>query len=119
MAEGYNQSKIIKWFHALGGTAITGRFPAGEADIQAGYPHRGRLLNVMIETKTPEDYYRVMRAIEEVDERYVIVDRAKLKKHEPLQITKINLVREKGGMALIACEIAQVKEYIEKELLKC
>lgn len=118
-SEQYYQKKIIKWFHGIGGTAITGQLPIGEADIQAGYPHQGRLLNVMVEVKTEHDYNRVMEGVDEIDERYVIVNRNKLKEHEPLQIHKLNSVREKGGMALLAFSVEQVKEYITQELLKC
>ncbi len=115
--EGYYQSNIIKWFIGIGGTAITGTLKTGEADIQAGYPYKGRLLNVMVETKTEYDYNRVMRGIKEVDGLYTIVDKTPLKKHEPLQIYKLNNVRKRGGLALIAFSIAQVSEYIEKELM--
>ncbi len=122
--EGYYQKKIINWFISVGGTAITGTLPTGEADVQAGYPYavlvnglpKVRLLNVMVEVKTEEDYHRVMRAVEEIDGLYVIVDQKPLKKHEALQITKINNVRKKGGMALIAFSVAQVMEYIEEDL---
>ncbi len=117
--EQYYQKKIIKWFHSLGGTAITGVLPIGEADVQAGYPHHGRLLNVMIEVKTEEAYNYLMEGLNEIDGRYVITDRTKLKEHEPLQVHKINLVRDKGGMAIIAFSVAQVAEYIDKELLVC
>ncbi len=118
MAESSNQSKIIKWFKSIGGTAITGKLPTGESDIQAGYPYRGRLLNVMVETKDEFNYNRVMRAIKEVDGLYVIVDRTPLKKHEPLQIHKINDVRKKGGLALIAHSVPQVLEYIQEDLMR-
>ena len=114
--EGYYQKKIIKWFIASGGTAITGMLPTGEADIQAGFPCKGRLLNVMVEVKTPDNYDRVMRGVEEVDGLYEIVNEKALKEHEPLQIYKVNNVRKRGGLALIACCISQVSEYINKEL---
>lgn len=117
--EQYFQKKIIKWFHSIGGTAITGQLPIGEADVQAGYPHHGRLLNVMVEVKTEEAYNKLMKGLHEVDGLYTIVDKAKLKEHEALQILKINIVREKGGMALVAFSVDQVKDYIAQELLKC
>ena len=114
--EAYYQKQIIKWFHSVGGTAITGVFPTGEADIQAGYPYKDRLLNVMIEVKTEEDYHRVMRGVVEKDGRYFITNSKALKKHEPLQILKLNNVRSRGGLALIAFSVAQVVEYIEENL---
>lgn len=114
--EGYYQKRIIKWFHSVGGTAITGTLPTGEADIQAGYPHEGRLYNVMVEVKTEEDYHRVMRGVVEKDGRYFIINRQALKKHEPLQILKLNYVRARGGLALVAFSVAQVVEYIEENL---
>lgn len=117
MLEQSYQKKIIKWFVSIGGTAITGNLPTGEADVQAGYPFKGRLLNVMVEVKTEEDYHRVMRGVEEVDGGlYVITDRTPLKDHEPLQIFKLNNVRKRGGLALLAFSVAQVVEYIDKEL---
>ena len=124
--ESYYQKRIIDWFKSIGGTAITGTLPTGEADIQAGYPYeltmadgsnRQFLLNVMVEVKTEEDYHRVMRGVVEKDGRYFITDSKALKKHEPLQILKLNNVRSKGGLALIAFSVAQVIEYIEEELL--
>ena len=114
--ESYYQKRIIDWFKSIGGTAITGTLPTGEADVQAGYPHEGRLLNVMVEVKTEEDYHRVMRGVVEKDGRYFITDSKALKKHEPLQILKLNNVRARGGLALIAFSVAQVIEYIEEEL---
>jgi len=118
--EQYYQKRIIDWFIKIGGTAITGTLPTGEADIQAGYPYnigvKQVLLNVMVEVKTEFDYHRVMRCITEIDGLYVI-DKScgSLKKHETLQIIKLNNVRKKGGMALLAYSVAQVIEYIDKE----
>jgi len=118
--EAYYQKKIINWFISIGGTAITGTLPTGEADVQAGFPwvinERVHLLNVMVEVKTEEDYYRVMRALEEVNGLYVIVDQVPLKKHEALQITKLNNVRKKGGLAVLAFSVVQVRDYISGEL---
>ena len=116
MAEQYNQKKIIKWFRDIGGTAITGTLPSGEADIQAGYPFLGRLINVMVEVKDEPNYHRVMRAVEEVNGLYVIIDKVPLKKHESLQIYKLNNVRKRGGLALFAYSVAQVVEYLDGEL---
>ena len=116
--EQYYQSKIIKWFHKIGGTALTGQLPDGEADIQGGYPYRGRLLNVMVEVKTEVDYNRVMSGVEVVNERYVIIDRKKLKEHEPLQIRKLNRVRDRGGIALLAFSVSQVEDYIKADLAR-
>jgi hypothetical protein len=62
--EQYYQGKIIKWFHSIGGTAITGQLPIGEADIQGGFPHHGRLLNVMVEVKTEEAYNKLMEGLD-------------------------------------------------------
>lgn len=118
-SEGYYQKRIIKWFNSIGGYAYTGNLPTGEADVPAGYPHRGRLLNVYVEVKTPDNYKRLLSGLELVDERYIIVDEKKLKKHEPLQIHKLNLVRDRGGMSIIAATVDHVKEYIEEELPKC
>lgn len=125
MLESGYQSKIIKGIIADGGTAITGKLKTGEADIQAGYPmailreYQGKrvlvptLLNLMIEVKTPKDYERVMKCITEVKGLYVISEGCKgLKDHEPLQIHKINNVRKRGGMALVAHSYEQVEEYI-------
>lgn len=114
--ESYYQKRIIDWFKSVGGTAITGVFPKGEADIQAGYPWRNLLLNVMVEVKTEADYARVMSGIIEANGLYEIIDHSKLKEHEPLQIFKLNEVRKKNGLALIAYSVAQVVEYLETTL---
>ena len=121
--ETYYQSKIIKSMIADGGTAVTGTLKTGEADIQGGMPmvyfHDGKcdditiLRNIVVEVKTPDNYKRVMRAIKEVDGLYEIVDPVPLKKHEPLQIHKINNVRQRGGLGIIAHSYAQVKEYLD------
>lgn len=115
--EAYYQKNIIKWFHSIGGTAITGVFPKGEADIQAGFPYKGKLLNVMVEVKTETDYARVMTGLEEKGGLYEIVDKSKLKDHEPLQVFKLNDVRKKGGLALVAYSTAQVLDYLTQELM--
>ena len=119
------QSKIMKWIKANGGTAITGILKTGEADIQAGWPvelvlpkgeRKTVLLNIAIEVKTEPDYYRVMRGVKEEAGFYKIVDTTPLKKHEVLQITKLNRVRMLGGMALIAFSVEQVNNYIRRNI---
>lgn len=114
MKEQDYQSKIIKAIEALGGIAINGQYTkAGTADLICGYPIKGHLMHLHIEVKTEEDYHRVFRSIEEIEGLYVFKDNIKsLKPHEYLQITKLNDVRKKGGLALLAYEINQVKEYI-------
>lgn len=111
-----NQSKIIKWFIKIGGTAITGNLPIGEADIQAGYPFGGRLYNVMVETKKEYEYNYLMSGLKLVDGLYEIVDETKLKDHEHLQIFKLNNVRKRGGLALLAYSVEQVIVYLDEEL---
>jgi len=127
MLESGYQSKIIKAIIADGGTAITGKLKSGEADIQAGYPFalmtkqgmsfkpKTILVKLAVEVKTPKDYDRVMRGVEEVDGLYVITDETPLKDHEPLQIHKLNNVRKRGGFALIAHSYQQVKEYMDEK----
>jgi len=126
MKESAYQSKIIKGIEALGGRAINGNYTkAGEADLQCGWPMQAPpdedtgyqeapiLVYLAVEVKTAVDYQRVMSCIDEVDGLYVIKEGQKgLKKHEPLQIEKINIVRRLGGNALIAYNIDQVKEYM-------
>ena len=133
--EQYFQSKIIKAIESRGGHAITGTFSrAGEADIQAGYPvthytsyadettlsgiavsKRIKLYYLAVEVKTEKDYARVMKCINIVDGLYqIIADCKGLKPHEPLQITKINNVRKKGGLAIIAYDFKQVEQYVKE-----
>ena len=85
----------------------------GEADLQCGIPIKGKLFYLAVEVKTELDYARVMSGVVEKDNRYVIIDRKKLKKHEPLQIAKLNQIRNKGGLGLIAYEYQQILEYIK------
>jgi len=107
--QGY-QSKIMKTIEEMGGHCVNGVYSkSGEADLQCGYPVGDRLLYIAIEVKTEKDYYRVMRAI---DKDYNIVNSSSLKVHEPLQIAKIRMVRNKGGLALVAFNIEQIKEYV-------
>ena len=122
MLESGYQSKIINDIINIGGTAITGKLKTGEADIQAGYPilvrtvnyHEPviRLMKLAVEVKTPKAYEYLMKGIKEVDGLYVIHDDTKLKKHEHLQIFKLNNVRKRGGFALLAHSFQQVKEYM-------
>ena len=135
--QGY-QSKIIKDIERIGGIAINGNFSKkGTADLICGYPiitevfslpvdfpeqsivqmkAKTRLLHLHIEVKTPKDYDRVMRSIVEIDGQYEFNECTKsLKEHEYLQITKLNLVRKKGGLGLIAHSFEQVVDYVKKE----
>ncbi len=141
--QGY-QSKIIKAIEDIGGIAINGNFTkAGTADLICGYPKPTKavtdneegylimtygtavldenirdniLLHLHVEVKTKHDYDRVFRSIKEIDERYVFEECTKsLKKHEYLQISKLNIVRDKGGLGLIAHSFEQVKEYVDAQ----
>lgn len=117
MKESSYQNKIMKCLEAIGGKVINGTYSkAGEADIQGGYPVNGRLHYIAIEVKTKIDYDRVMRGVKVVDGLYVIFDSTSLKKHESLQIHKINEVRKKNGLALIAFEFKQVEEYVDAKV---
>ena len=137
--QGY-QSKLIKAIEEIGGEVINGNFTkAGVADLVCGYPvvvtpltdsEEGYLImnygtavlddqpkilvHLHVEVKTQYDYDRVFRSIKEIDGYYVFnEDTTSLKKHEYLQITKLNKVRQKGGKALLAWSFEQVKEYME------
>ena len=130
MTESYYQKKIIKAIEKMGGHVVNGNYTkAGEADLQCGYPvtlykklatytttgcnlkytEFKTLVHLCIEVKTEYDYYRVMRA---VDADYNVINSKALKSHEPLQMAKIRNVRRLGGLALVAFNIKQVKEYI-------
>jgi len=126
MLEAGYQSKIIKEINSIGGHAINGTYSkSGEADLQCGIPiiideiyggrRRGKkiLIHCAIEVKTEKDYDRVMRA---VDEDYNVIDSKPLKKHEPLQMAKIRLLRKKGGLALVAYNFKQVMDYVTGEM---
>ncbi len=110
MTEGYFQKKIMDNIISIGGHVVNGNYTkTGEADLQCGYPIEGKLLHLCVEVKTPKDYDRVMRAI---DENYNIIDQKPLKKHESIQMAKIRQVRKLGGLALVAHSFEQVKEYV-------
>ena len=125
MKEAYYQSKIMKCIKDDGGVVVNGNYTsAGEADLQCGIRciideiKVGRrepkqiLIYCAVEVKTEEDYHRVMKGI---DENYNIIDKAKLKKHEPLQMAKIRDTRKRGGLALVAYNYRQVLQYISEE----
>ena len=117
--ESYYQGKIIKSIISEGGTALTGIFKTGEADIQASYPMIAegdiRLFHLVIEVKTPEAYTKLMSGLTEEFGLYKITDDKKLKQHEFLQIHKLNEVRKRRGLALIAHSYEQVVDYVNKE----
>lgn len=116
MNESYYQSNIMKGIEAIGGHVVNGNYTrTGEADLQCGYPYQGILYHLCVEVKTPDNYDRVMKA---VDEDYKIVDVKKLKKHEIVQMHKIAKVRRLGGLALVACSLSQVEEYVNEVLPK-
>ena len=131
MLETGYQAKIMKGWVAIGGHNVNGTYTKnGEADLQGGWPvityiqvsedgfiaaaHKNiRLLYLVVEVKTEKDYYRVMECIDLVDGYYKINGKKGLKKHEPLQIAKINQVRKKGGLAVIAFSFEQVEQYVK------
>ena len=113
MNEAGYQKKIIDGIKKDGGEAFTGSFPTGQADIVG-------MINtkyIAIEVKTPENYKRVMRCVHEEDGLYVIDDNSScLKEHEFLQITKLNNTRKRGGLALLAHNYEQVKDYVSENI---
>jgi hypothetical protein len=128
MLEAGYQKKIMNAIEAMGGWAVNGNYTkTGEPDLQCGYPmdvlredmsgeiaalaHTTILAYIAIEVKTEADYHRVMSAL---NDNYEIVDIKKLKEHEPLQIHKVNEIRRRGGLALVAWNIEQVKEYVNE-----
>ena len=125
MLEAGYQNKIIKHIELIGGIAINGSYSkAGIADLICGWPHYEEkvrwqqsvltLIHLHVEVKTEKDYHRVMKAVTEVEGFYVIDEDSKaLKPHEYLQITKLNIVRERGGKGLIAWNFEQVREYMD------
>lgn len=121
MKEAQYQKKIMDNIYAMGGVSINGQYTkSGETDLQCGYPVTlscfSGLLYIAIEVKTEKNYYRVMSAI---DENYNVVDGKKLKAHEFLQMAKIRETRKRGGLALVAYDISQVKEYVQGVLNEC
>lgn len=116
MKESRYQSNIIKGIEKLGGVAINGIYSkSGEADLQCGIPVEDKLLHLVVEVKTKKDYERVMKGIVIRDGLYVVVDEAKLKPHEHLQVAKLNRNRLLGGLAIIAYDIKQVINYINNK----
>ena len=127
MLEAGYQSKIINKIKERGGWAVNGNYTTdGEADLQCGIPlwvgkyldgddpiweSKKVLLYVAVEVKTEKDYHRVMSGI---DKDYNVIDKKKLKKHEPLQMAKIRKVRSLGGLALVAFEYNQIMGYINE-----
>lgn len=131
MKEQDYQTKIMKAIEAKGGWAVNGNYTkAGEPDLQCGWPvtlfkkestctnlWQGKDITILaylaVEVKTEKDYYRVMKCLNEVGGEYVILNGATgLKKHEPLQVAKINMIRKRGGLALFAYDISQIEEYV-------
>ena len=124
--QGY-QSKIIKAIEGIGGVVVNGTYSkAGIADLICGWPTYYEkvvgqhaeivLIHLHIEVKTEKDYERVMRSVcEEKGGLYHFESvTTSLKKHEFLQITKLNAVRKLGGKALIAWSIQQVEDYMNE-----
>ena len=121
MKEQAYQSRIIKEIEAIGGHVVNGNYTkAGEADLQCGIPveycpagdshvPETILVHCAVEVKTQYDYGRVMEC---VDEDYNIIKTAGLKKHEVLQITKLRMLRNKGGLALVAYNFKQIMDYV-------
>lgn len=127
MKESAYQSKIIKAIEAIGGEVVNGRYTkVGIADLVCGYPYTIQdtsvLLHLHVEVKTQKDWNRVMQSVDEVyDEsvkgyRYFIKNKKYLKDHELLQVTKLNTVRDKGGLAMLAYEFKQVQEYVLRDV---
>lgn len=119
------QAKLINDLEKLGGHVINGIYTkAGEGDLQCGYPininlsivsYKTFLHYLVIEVKSENDYYRVMKGVEEIDGFYILTDLKHLKDHEILQIHKLNTVRRKGGLAVLAFNIKQVNDYISNK----
>ncbi len=124
MKEARYQARIMAQIKQDGGVAVNGQFStAGEADLQCGIPIevlidsirqldfevKTILIHVAVEVKTEFDYHRVMSGI---DADYNVIDKAKLKKHEVLQMAKIRRNRKLGGLALVAYNYKQVLEYV-------
>lgn len=115
MTEQYYQKKIIKAIEKNGGHCVNGIYTqSGEADLQCGFPVNDKLLYVAIEVKTEKAYKYLMKGL---DSDYNVIDDKKLKPHEFLQMAKIRKVRRLGGLALVAWNYTQVKEYINGKAL--
>lgn len=113
-SEGKCQTKIAKAIWDEGGWWVNGNYTkAGEADLQCGKKWKGRLYYLAVEVKDEAGYARVMSGLKEVNGLYEIVNPAKLHKHEFMQVSKVNQVRQRGGLAIIACNYQQVKEYCD------
>lgn len=118
MKESRVQTKIKKEIEKLGGKVINGVYTAtGEADLQCGYPVNGVLLYLAIEVKTPKMYEKMMQSIYIKNNRYEIKDYDYLKDHEILQLAKLNDVRDRGGLAILADSWERVEEYIKEATL--
>jgi len=128
LESGYQKKIMDKWEEA-GGHVVNGIYSkSGEADLQGGFPisignevaEIGApvtpimlLVHLVVEVKTEEDYHRVMGCLVEEDGLYRILPGVKgLKDHEPMQIKKINEVRKRGGLGLIAWDFSQVQTYV-------
>ncbi len=113
------QTKIMNTIKKEGGWCVNGNYTlAGEADLQCGIPvelyrYGTILVYCAVEVKTDIDFARVMRA---VDEDYKVIDAKKLKQHEKLQMAKIRGVRRRGGLAIVAFNYKQIKEYCDSEM---
>lgn len=110
------QKKIMKEVEAIGGKSINGLYTkTGEADLQCGYPINGILRYLAIEVKTEVNYNKIMKnVLLNNDGTIFIINKDKLRDGEVLQIHKLNDVINKGGLALLAWNFSQVKDYIEE-----
>jgi hypothetical protein len=109
------QKKIMNDIYALGGWSVNGQFTKrGELDLQCGFPVDTRLLYLAVEVKTPTAYATLMKGLVLENGYYKIVDKKKLKEHEHMQVYKVNQIRKRGGLALFAHSIEQVKEYVNE-----
>jgi len=117
MTESAYQSKIIKAIDKIKGKAINGVYTkAGEADLQCGYPINGILRYLAVEVKTEANYNKMMKhLLIGNDGKITILDKSKLRDGEVLQIHKLNNVIDMGGLALLAWNFQQVKQYVEEQ----
>lgn len=113
------QTSIANKLYEEGGWWVNGNYTkSGEADLQCGKHWRGRLYYLAVEVKDEDGYNRLMSGLNEVNSLYEIVNPKKLHKHEFLQVHKINEVRKRGGLAIIAYNYKQVEEYCNGVLSK-